>query len=113
MVVRVHGVSDTGMAGKQTTYPTGGNGTTSVVSMRSWKCDASVWARARSRTSSPVSMLRTSAFGVRLADVTKTSSLSWTTALAWRTAPGPSPVSMERGQSLTSSSRVGGCEVPS
>jgi len=42
-------------------------------------------------------MFRTSAFGVRFAEVTKTCSLSWTTALALRTAPGPSPWSTERG----------------
>ena len=40
-------------------------------------------------------MLRSNAFGVRFADVMNTCSLSWTTALAWRTAPGPSPWSTD------------------
>ena len=41
-------------------------------------------------------MFRSSAFVVRLADVTNTCSLSWTTALAWSTAPGASPGGVAR-----------------
>jgi hypothetical protein len=70
MVVRVQFASDTRLAGKETAYPAGGNSTTSPVSMSRWKCDASVWARARSLIRTPASMFRSRAFGVRFADVT-------------------------------------------
>jgi len=53
-------------------------------------------AKARSRTRSPTSILRSRAASVRLAEVTNTTSSSVTTPLAWSTPPGPSCSSARR-----------------
>ena len=53
-------------------------------------------------------MFQSKAFGVRLAEATNTCSLSWTTALEWRTAVWPSPWSTERGSYQTSGRRAPG-----
>ena len=75
---------------------------TSPVLMSRWKWGARVWAKERLLTRIPASVFGSRAFGVGLAEVTNTRSLSWMTALAWSTAAGASPGSTERGRSLTS-----------